>query len=285
MKIAILPNVTRPAALSTTVDICHELDSLDITYVLPKQLIYKLNRKVHADYAEPEAAVSESDIVIAVGGDGTMIRAAKTAAVSGRPVLGINAGNLAFMCGLENNELKLLSKLRDGEYQADKRMLLNITYTKNNKTIFSDYCVNDIVFSRGSNIQLAYIAVSANGQQVRDYIADGVIISTPTGSTAYSLAAGGPVVEPTLDAIILTPICPHSLQDRSMIFREDTVLEVRPSRDRGRRTLMFSCDGGRSIEFSSGGRVTVSKAAITADFIRIKSDSFIDILNKKLGDR
>ena len=200
-------------------------------------------------------------------------------------MLGINAGRLGFMAGLERHELGLLSRLIDGTYVRDRRMMLEVKIIGSSGETFQCFsCINDAVVSRGQQFQMIEFSVDINGRRANDYLADGIIIATPTGSTAYSLSAGGPVIDPQINSIILTPICTHSLFARSIVFAPETRLAVSSDSTRGDR-LFLSCDGEDGCEIPSGCRVEIGVSARKAEFIRIKSDTFIDILNTKLAQR
>lgn len=281
MRIALIPNLTRTESFEVTSGICERLKALGAQYCFfPEQ---KQNFEfTGADFLSPEEALSSCDAVIAIGGDGSIIHAAKLAIMKHKPILGINAGRLAFMAGLENNELNLLSRLIDGDYTVDKRLLLKTSVIKGDKVIFSDYCVNDCLVTNEEKQRMAAIDVALDGSVFNSYLCDGVLVSTPTGSTAYSLSAGGPVVDPELESILLTPLCPHSLFDRSLIFRPDAVLTVTSAEN---LPLCISNDGMQPITIEQGCRAEISRAEFTANFIRIKSDNFIDILYTKLAQR
>lgn len=281
MKITLIPNLTRKESFEVTAGICERLRELGAEYYF-----FPENQKefefTGAKFLSPDEALSNCDAVIAVGGDGSIIHAAKLAILKQKPILGINAGRLAFMAGLESNELNLLSRLIDGDYTVDKRLLLKTSVIKDGKVIFSDYCVNDCLVTNEEKQRMSAINVALDGKEFNSYLCDGVLVSTPTGSTAYSLSAGGPVVDPELESILLTPLCPHSLFDRSLIFRPDAVLTVTSAED---RTLCISNDGSQPIVIEPGCRAEISRAEFTANFIRIKSDNFIDILYTKLAQR
>ena len=147
------------------------------------------------------------------------------AAKAGKPILGINAGRIAFMAGLEPTELDMLKNLIDGNYENDRRMMLKADVCNSDGTVVKTcFCINDVVLARGTQIKMEDISVEHNGKLINNYTADGIIISTPTGSTAYSLSAGGPVVDPQIESILLTPICTHSLFSRALIFSASTAL-------------------------------------------------------------
>lgn len=281
MKIALIPNLTRTEAPGVTAGICKSLKSLGASFSFSPE--YKDDFAfTGAEFLPENEAIDGCDAVIAVGGDGSIIHAAKLAAVKQKPILGVNAGRLAFMAGLEDNELHLLSRLIEGDYSLDKRLILKADIIGKNGIVYSDYCVNDCLITNEEKQRMTAIDVSLNESRFNSYLCDGVLISTPTGSTAYSLSAGGPVVDPELESILLTPLCPHSLVDRSLIFRPDAVLTVSSAEN---QTLCLSADGVQPVTIESGCRAEISRAEFTANFIRIKSDNFIDILYKKLAQR
>ena len=281
MKITLIPNLTRKEASAVTVKICETLKELGADFCFSSEF-REIFDFTGAEFMSEDEALDCCDAVIAVGGDGSIIHAAKLAAVRQKPILGINAGRLAFMAGLEDNELHLLSRLIEGDYDLDKRLMLKTEVKKGAQVLFSDYCVNDCLITNEEKQRMTAIDVALNGSRFNSYLCDGVLISTPTGSTAYSLSAGGPIVDPELESILLTPLCPHSLVDRSLIFRPDAVLKVESAED---SPLCISADGIQPVTIESGCSAEVSRAEFTANFIRIKSDNFIDILYKKLAQR
>lgn len=279
MLAAIEPNTTRPGALTVTKKICRELKTLKIDYAFStrnRDFCQELDGNILPD----EQLYASCDLVIAVGGDGSIIRSAKYAAVHDKPVLGINAGNVAFMAGLEANELSLLRALIHGDYAIDERMMLRADIIRDGEVLYSAHCLNDAVFARGAEIYLTEINLSCDGVPVNRYRCDGVVLATPTGSTAYSFAAGGPVVEPTLESIILTPISPYAMSSRCVIFSSESVLDVSPADSR--RPLYFSADGGSARLIPDGGHVSVRKCEHYANFIRIKNDKFWTVLENKI---
>lgn len=281
MKIVLMPNLTRKEAYSVTCGICKSLDALGATYsFLPE---YEADfSSTNASFLPESQALESCDAVIAVGGDGSIIHAAKTAAKYQKPILGVNAGRLAFMAGLEDNELHLLSRLIEGDYTLDKRLMLKASVLKGDEVISTDYCVNDCLVTNEEKQRMSEIDVSLGGSCFNSYLCDGVLVATPTGSTAYSLSAGGPIVDPELESILMTPICPHSLVGRSLVFRPNAVIGIASA---GEVTLCLSADGAEPQKIEPGCRAEIKAAEFTADFIRIKSENFIDILYRKLAQR
>ena len=278
MKIALMPNLTRKNALSVSLEVCAQLDKLNADYIVStEQKEYFLNTS--ARFLSKEEMIEECDVIIAVGGDGTIIHAAK----AGKPILGINAGRIAFMAGLEPTELDMLKNLIDGNYENDRRMMLKADVCNADGTVIKTcYCINDVVLARGTQIKMEDISVEHNGKLINNYTADGIIISTPTGSTAYSLSAGGPVVDPQIESILLTPICTHSLFSRALIFKPDSVFKLYSP---NLIELGLSCDGDETVTVPEGHYVLVRKAEIYGEFIRIKNETFLEILNSKLAQR
>ena len=284
MKIALLPNLTRRHARQVTADVCACLDRLQVSYAFEDTLQDAFPER-SGIFMPPQRLLLEADVVIAIGGDGSLIHAAKKAVEYDKPVLGINAGNLAFMAGIEKNELYLLDDLIAGNYATDRRMMLDVFCCRKTDEApqYLGCCINDVVVARGEQIKLIELPVTSDGKLVNRYYADGIILSTPTGSTAYSLSAGGPVVDPRIESILLTPICTHSLFARSLIFesRSEICVEIPQERE----DIYLSCDGDASVLVEPGSVLTVKRAQKSAAFIRIKPDSFIDVLNSKLSPR
>lgn len=278
MIFAIIPNLTRKNAAQVTRLICAKLDELGAAYSMPEET--KSEFPDTRALFLPESELFEScTAVITVGGDGTIIHSAKKAAAYSKPVLGINAGRLAFMAGLEIHELDLLSKLIGGDYCTDRRMMLKTTVTDEDKSDFG-YSINDATVMRNARMGgISEIDVDLDGSFFNRYLGDGLIISTPTGSTAYSLSAGGPVVDPKLECIVMTPICSHSVFTRSLVLGENSSLSVYSSDG---NPICVSCDGDEPFAVSAKGRIKVEKADIFATFIRLKNDSFVEILNRKM---
>lgn len=276
-----MPNLTRKEAFAVTGGICSSLDKLGAEYCfLPEYAdAFGMTKAV---FLPEEEAIGSCDAVIAVGGDGSIIHAAKSAVRYHKPILGVNAGRLAFMAGLEDNELHLLSRLIEGDYTLDKRLMLKASVLRGDEVISTDYCVNDCLVTNEEKQRMSEIDVSLGGSCFNSYLCDGVLVATPTGSTAYSLSAGGPIVDPELESILMTPICPHSLVGRSLVFKPDAVIGIESADD---VTLCLSADGAEPQKIEAGCRAEISRSEFTANFIRIKSENFIDILYRKLAQR
>lgn len=283
MKITVDVNLSRKYAFETAQDVCRKLFELGAEVFMCESL-KNIFSFLPITFMQESAVYEQCDIIISVGGDGTFIHASHFAAKYDKKILGINAGKLGFLAGVERHELYLLSSLFTGEYDIDNRMMLCCEYYVDGKLKSKHYCLNDVVIARGISLRLCDITVREKGNWVSDYYCDGLVLSTPTGSTAYSLSAGGPIVDPTLESIILTPICPHTLSSRPILFKADTVLSVEVA-NRQLCLPVFSCDGEEAIELEEGCLLKIRRANRCTHVIRIKTDSFTDILSVKLDDR
>ncbi len=283
MIIALQVNLTREHAQEVTNRVCDVLTALGARILMdPAMAPYFPGKNI--TFCDEQTAGEQCDRFLAVGGDGTFIHAAHDAARYDKEILGINAGNLGFLAGLEKQELHLLRHLFTGEYTIDKRMMLCVEHYADDVLQGKYYCLNDAVFARGLSMRMCDISVAANGNRVNEYFADGVIFSTPTGSTAYSLSSGGPVVDPMLESILLTPICTHSLFARSLIFRPQTQLQVQVNNAESCVPLL-SCDGEETLTINTNSRFVIRKANRSSRIIRIKAESFTDLLSRKMIER
>jgi NAD+ kinase len=278
-----MPNLTREHSYSVTSETIKKLKELNIEYFIAPSCSDE-RTKEFIKYDDDGDSLNNCDIVIAIGGDGSIIHAAKKAAKKNKPLLGINAGNLAFMAGIEKNELDLIKNIIDNNYFIDDRMMLTAdVFDKNGHIVYSNVCLNDVVVARGEQIEMINLSVECDAKKINSYSSDGIIISTSTGSTAYSLSAGGPVMDPTIESILLTPICTHSLFSRSLIFNPSSVITV-VNEDK-KNNCAISYDGEKAIPIPENGKVIIKKSKISAKFMRIKSDNFIEVLNSKLMTR
>lgn len=221
-----------------------------------------------------------ADSIIAIGGDGTIMHIAKQAAALSIPLLGINSGKLGFLSGMEMDEMHLLRDFLDGKYVVEERMLLDVTVDGSDTTYLA---MNEAVLSRGALSRLVDITVSGDEQEIMHCRADGVLVATPTGSTAYSLSAGGPVVNPQVPCLLLTPICPHSLYGRSYVLPAETKVCMHTAGTKG--DTFLTVDGETEIPLAPKGKVYVKRSCLTAKLIRLQTHSFYDALNKKLIGR
>ncbi len=283
MVISVFPNLNNNGVSELAFDVIKILtDGGADVYV---QNEYKpIFKSTKAKFENFDKAMSLCDCAIAIGGDGTILNIAKKAAFLNKSALGINAGRLGFMSGIERDELSLLTKLINKEYIIDDRAMLKATIEKDGEVLSSHHCLNDIVVSRGNFARLIDVTITCDGRSVSNMRSDGVIISTPTGSTAYSMAAGGPVVSPEADCIIETPICPHSLMDRSIIFSADKELIVTANNDQNNSPIM-TVDGQEAVNLTPSCQIHIKKSDITTKLIKLKPENFYEVLNKKIIER
>ncbi len=231
--------------------------------------------------AQIAAALHAGDVAIALGGDGTIMHVAKAAATVGCGVLGINGGHLGFLAGLERDELCALDGLLNGDYITELRALLRVTVHRADGE-HSRLAMNEAVFSRGALSRLVELHIADDGQDILTCNGDGVIIATPTGSTAYSLSAGGPMVDPSVKCLLLTPVCPHTLDSRTRILPANSTLTITVA---NQDEAFVTVDGEETVAFTAGDRVVITEAAECARLIRLKPTTFYDALGHKLTDR
>lgn len=283
MIVEIHSNMTRKNAYEVTVAVYSELKKLGVTILMPNDLQQHF-QGFDISFLDVDVASAMCDIIIAIGGDGTIIHSAHYAAEYNKPILGINAGRLGFLAGLEKQELSMLSALIGGNYETESRMMLKVSHYEKDMLISQNYCLNDCVIGRGVSLRLCEIEVRCDGRKINDYLADGIIVATPTGSTAYSLSSGGPVVDTAIESLILTPICTHSLFSRSMIFKPESKISI-CVKNPDVCLPVFSCDGQIGIDMGLDSKIVIEKAERVTKIIRIKSDSFADIFSQKLMER
>ena len=241
MKFYVIPNMTRKNAFSVTVALLAEIQKLQCIAFIDAAYEEYFGKNNYIEYCDDEKIISLCDAVIAVGGDGTFINAAKKATDNNKPLICVNAGNLAYLACMEGDETHLLESIKNGNYVTENRMLLDVSIIdETGRVIYQSCCVNDAVVSRSGNIRIMNLSVFCNGAPLIDYLGDGAIVATPTGSTAYSLSAGGPVVEPCVESILITPVCPHSIFSRSIVLNGNSELEL--VHDNSGEAIL-SCDG------------------------------------------
>ena len=245
---------------------------VDRSYDLPKDLTFhRLDREIQ-----------NADFVICFGGDGTILHMAKTATRYNVPILGVNIGTMGFMAELESSELHQLTKLATGEFTIDSRMMLDVTVQRERNIIFHELCLNDAVVTKGAVARIVHVSVSCDSIQAMECGGDGIIVATPTGSTGYNLSAGGPIVEPDAQSILITPICAHDLLSRCIVASPERVITMELTRN-ARRNAFLSVDGGKAIKLAMGDITTVRKSKKQAKLIRLNDRSFYDVIHTKFN--
>lgn len=239
---------------------------------------YELPKDIH--FSRLDRELPNADMVICFGGDGTILHMAKAATRKGIPLLGVNIGTMGFMAELESSELEKLKLLSAGKYQIDSRMMLDIIVQRDRDIIFHDICLNDAVITKGAVARIVHLAVRCDGIQAMECGGDGIVIATPTGSTAYSLSAGGPIVEPEADNIIITPICSHDVASRCIVASGQRVISVGMT-SLSRRNAYLSVDGGKTLRLNMGDEVIIRKSKLETKLVRLNERSFYDVVNMK----
>ena len=243
---------------------------VDKSFELPKDLRFsRLDREL------PQA-----DVIICFGGDGTILHMAKMATRYDLPILGVNIGTMGFIAELESSELQELARLAKDDYTLDHRMMLDVTVQREREIIFRELCLNDVVVTKGAVARIVHLRVTCDDVEVLECGGDGLIVATPTGSTAYSLSAGGPIVEPEAHSILLTPICAHDMVSRTIVASDKRVFKVELTRN-ARRNAFLSVDGGKALKLNMGDVATVQKAQKETKLIRLKKRSFFDVVKAK----
>ena len=243
---------------------------VDRSFQLPRDLrMHRLDREL------PGSAG-----VVCFGGDGTILHMAKAATRHGVPILGVNIGTMGFMAELESSELHMLSRLADNDYSLDKRMMLDVTVHRDRDIIFHDIGLNDAVITKGAIARVVHLGVKCDNVVAMECSGDGVIIATPTGSTAYSLSAGGPIVEPEAQNMLITPICPHDMLSRCIVASQNRVVTVELIKNPNRNAYL-SVDGGKAQRLNIGDVATIRRSNLVTKLIRLKDRSFYDVVNMK----
>lgn len=280
MKVAIFPNFNKKNALSCAVEVCTTLHSCGVEILMDGNFGHDFEKMDYIRFGKFEDFLNEADIVIAIGGDGTILRCARSIVGKNILLLGINTGRLGFMSSIEDCELYLLPKIAKGSFDIDERMLLSIRAVRSCGSSDDYIALNDVYIGRPFS-KLVDFELSSSGRAILGCRADGIVFSTPTGSTAYSLSAGGPIIEPSLQCIEFAQVCPHSLFSRAMLFSPDKRLELRFDACRNEE-MYFSVDGNPPNNLHPGDYIEVTRSEHSIRMIDIKGGSFYDSVDRKL---
>ena len=259
--------ILKDAGMRPTV--CLPFD-VDKSFELPKDI----------RFSRLERELPGADVLVCFGGDGTILHTAKAATKRGIPILGVNIGTMGFMAELESTELHRLGQLASGDYTLDNRMMLDVTVQRDRDILFHDICLNDVVVTKGAVARIVYLSVECDGVQAMTCGGDGVIVATPSGSTAYSLSAGGPIVEPDARNIIITPICAHDMGSRCVVASDRRVVTVRMVQN-ARRNASLSVEGGKALRLNMGDVATIRKSRFETKLVKLNNRSFYDVVNAK----
>ena len=286
LKIALITNFNIPEKANAASVVAARLQGKDCRILVAAFNREKLMRvgkhREEFVYLPLETVYAEADIIIVLGGDGTILEVARRAANRGTPILGINLGRLGYMAELEMSGLDGLDALFTGEYTLDKRSMLRVELFAGSELRSFCYALNDAVISNGSVSRIVDLELLQGGKHVTNYRADGLIIATPTGSTAYSMSAGGAVVDPAVPCFCVTPICPHSFGARPLIFSDNAVLEIRNVCAR-EKMLYLTVDGRMNFELYRNQTVRITKSNLKTNLIRLSPSSFYSNLRAKMG--
>lgn len=278
MKIAIITNITKDTGLATAMRVADFLSGKAELYMSDD---CPLPNECMVSYIPYEKIWETVEMAIVIGGDGTLLQVASRCAQNSIPTLGINLGKVGFLTEIETSDIeKALEKVISGNYKTEKRMLLKMQI--NNENV-SYHALNDIVISKPDGIKIIGVDLYTDNELVYHYVADGLIIATPTGSTGYSISAGGPVVDPSMDLYIATPICPHMLSVRSAILSSDKEIVIKLSRDYTNNSAMISTDGEKQRFINTEDEIRISKSGYEFELIKIGESSFYNTLINKLS--
>ncbi len=281
-KVILTPNPYRDKGFQTVREAYRILSQagVDVKICLPFEVDKTFELPKDLRFSRLERELSGAGMIICFGGDGTILHMAKTATRAGIPILGVNIGTMGFMAELENSELHLLTRIADDDYTIDSRMMLDVTVHRDRDIIFHDICLNDVVVTKGAVARIVHLYVECDGVQAMECGGDGIIVATPTGSTAYSLSAGGPIVEPDAHNILITPICAHDVASRSVVASEKRVITIGLTRN-ARRNAFLSVDGGKALRLNIGDVATIRTSSLQTRLVRLKERSFYDVINVK----
>jgi len=244
---------------------------VDKDFILPSDVELK----------ELEKELQNSDMLICFGGDGTLLHASKAATYHDIPVLGVNIGTMGFMAELESTEVSQLALLAKNEYSIEERMMITASVIRDGAVVMRESALNDAVITKGAVARVIQMGIYCDGTEAISFSGDGVIVCTPTGSTAYSMSAGGPIIEPSAENICITPVCAHTMQARPIVTAGSRTIEVKIGRI-GRKNAFLSVDGGRAFRLNAGDTVRITKSKYTTKLVRLTKKSFFEILYKKL---
>ena len=281
-KVILCPNPYRDAQLRVAREAKRVLDEAGCPNVVC--LPFRNQEKIEGFGLAIEPLQQElrgADMIVAFGGDGTILHLSKTAAHRDVPVLGVNLGSLGFMAELESKDLARLRDLCNGKYDVESRMMLDVNVLRDGRVIYSNLALNEALIARGNVSRVIRLKISTEQGKLVDIAGDGVIVASPAGSTAYSLSAGGPVVEPTARNFIVSPICAHSVHANAYVLSSERVITVQTEKN-SYKPVLLSVDGGRAFSLRSGDCVEVRRSKFDTKLVRLTKRSFCEILQKKM---
>ncbi|NLX71294.1 MAG: NAD(+)/NADH kinase [Clostridiales bacterium] len=280
-KIGIIPNLSKDLGGDQTRLVIKKIRDKGLeALVMPD--IYEIVGS--GSMVESNDFFKESDILIVLGGDGTLLNAARQSCSFGIPILGINIGRLGFLTEIEISDIdKALDSLVANEYYVEKRMMLKASILKENNEHIELTALNEIAIAKASFARIIHLKVFINDEFVNYYPADGILVSSPTGSTAYSLSAGGPIISPRMKCLLLTPICPHALNARPIVTHQNDLIRI--IIDDKTRDVFLTIDGQKGVPVKKGDIIHIGKADVETQLVRINKHNFFDVLREKLTER
>lgn len=278
--IGLIPNLHKERAQAAAHQLLQWLEERGIEVAVPEVEARALGRP---ELAHPWADLAEKvEAAVVLGGDGTLLSAAKPLASCGKPLLGINLGHLGFLSEVEIGEAEeALARLLRGEYSVENRMMLEATVVRQGRPSERYHALNDVVVNRGTVARIITLEAVAGDERIERFRGDGLIVATPTGSTAYSLAAGGPILAPQLEAILLTPICPHTLYARSLVLRPDARLRIRVLASS--EEVALTVDGQAGEALSAGDELAIQRSPLVTRLIRLRPPGFFRVVHTRLS--
>lgn len=283
MKIAVVVNMSKQKAVDCAKEVSilllgHNAEVFMLSECMPSF------KGIQISYFDTiDKLFENSDMAVTVGGDGTIIHAAKYAATFNVPLIGVNVGRLGFAADVEPDEISKLTRLLDGKYTTEDRILLDVEVIKNDVSKHF-LAVNDAVIARGQLSKIVDLQLSLDGEEISKYRADGLLFATPTGSTAYSLSAGGPIIAPQMECILMTPVCPHSLFSRSVLFSSSSSLSVGVDIP-AECSCILTIDGEKNVDILADDKVIIKKSDLKLKFVSLHKRNFYRLLNEKLKER
>lgn len=286
MKAVLCPNPYRDRGLRAAQSAQRILENagVDTAICLPFELDQgnRLELPAGVPLGQLRDELADAGVLVCFGGDGTILHAAHEANARNIPILGVNLGSIGFMAELEHGELSLLARLAGGKFGIERRMMLDVSVRREGRCVFDQQALNDAVLTKGAVARVLDLEVTGDRVTISTFAGDGLVVATPTGSTAYSMAAGGPIVEPTAENIIIAPICAHSLHAKPFVLGSNRTVGMRlvPG---SKKTAYLSVDGGRAFRVQSGDWVECRRSKQATQLVKLTGRSFYERINQKLG--
>ncbi len=278
---ALFYNPLRDGIIEVLLQAAEKLHELKLQVYLPTQ--YEISDlPTYIKRANRDECIAIADIAVVIGGDGSILRIAEQCAKASVPIIAVDMGTLGFMCELAPNEISLFSRIVDGQFRLDRRMMIEARVMRDGECVYSGNALNDVVINRGAGCKILDLDISADNQFITKLRSDGVIVATPTGSTAYSMAAGGPIVEPGEYNMTITPICAHGLYAKSFVLAPQRTVTINVN-VAASHVALISVDGRSGFQLMHGDTVKIANSLYTTDLISIKGKSVYDVIRDKLN--